>query len=208
MLIKIQNRSDAFPRKFDPKSNSAGGWLYMANIIILYAKWWGQCVTLLSLGQRLQHKGRVMSNITTQLPPITTNFKLNFCYYCDPPGGLGPHFGNELMISFCKCFTQSDHPILMSVFERTNIMRANTPRGFTIGLRHFSCQNKNKNKISFRGKIKLSKRYHPWRQKLPPASAHCKISKSSSWRNNRGACTVPTHEYRQLLCVQNINMNV
>lgn len=51
----------------------------------------------------------------------------------------------------------------MSVFERTNIMRANTPRGFTIGLRLFSCQNKNK--ISFRGKIKLSKRYHPWRQK-------------------------------------------
>lgn len=64
-------------------------------------------MTLLSLGQRLQHKGRVMSNITTQLPPITTNFKLNFCYYCDPPGGLGPHFGNELMISFCKCFTHS-----------------------------------------------------------------------------------------------------
>lgn len=43
----------------------------------------------------------------------------------------------------------------MFVLKRTNIMRANTPRGFTIGLRLFSCQNKKKIKKSLLG-AKLS----------------------------------------------------
>lgn len=35
---------------------------------------------------------------------LVSNFTLNFCYYCGPPGGPGPHFKNH-----CCTATRDTH---------------------------------------------------------------------------------------------------